>query len=155
MRTSSKGIEIIKEFEGCRLIAYDDAQPKVILTADTKIKGTLTIGYGHTGKVGEFPIKWCTAITQAKATVLLKEDLEKFEKKVAKYDKKYKWTQNEFDALVCFAYNVGSIDQLTALGTRSKATIASKMLLYNKSGGKVLDGLTRRREAEQALFLTK
>ena len=67
-------------------------------------------------------------ITKTDADVLLGQDLVKFEKKVSKYDKKYKWTQNEFDALVSFAFNIGSIDQLTALGTRSKATISSKIL---------------------------
>lgn len=71
-----------------------------------------------------------------------------------KYNSKYKWNQNEIDALVSFAYNIGSIDALTANGTRSRATIAAKMLQYNKAGGKVLNGLTRRRKAERELFLT-
>lgn len=153
MKTSKKGISIIKKFEGCLLRAYDDFQPSVFLRPETKIKGTITIGYGHTGLVDGKKIQWDTKITSGKATILLIDDLEKFEKKVLKYDKKYCWTQNEFDALVSFAFNVGSIDQLTAFGTRSKATIAKKILLYNKSKGKVLDGLSRRREDEQALFL--
>lgn len=76
----------------------------------------------------------------------------KYEKKVDKYSK-YNFNQNEFDALVSFAYNVGSIDGLTANGTRTKAQIASKILAYNKAGGKVLSGLTRRRQAEYALFI--
>ncbi len=54
-----------------------------------------------------------------------------------------------------FAFNIGSIDQLTAGGTRSREVIAEKMLLYNKAAGKVLSGLTRRRKEEQALFLRK
>ena len=74
---------------------------------------------------------------------------------VLKYDKQYDFNQNEIDALVSFAYNIGSIKQLTANGTRSRATIASKMLQYNKAGGRVCNGLTRRRKAERALFLTK
>lgn len=86
-------------------------------------------------------------ISAAQAEAYLRADLEKYEKKVDKY-RKYAWTQNEFDAMVSFAYNVGSIDKLTANGTRSKPVIAEKLLLYNKGGGKVLPGLVRRREAE-------
>ena len=85
---------------------------------------------------------------------LLKEDLAKAEKHVNSYDKKYHWTQNEYDALVSFAYNVGNIHQLTAFGTRSKTTIANKILQYTKSNGTVLQGLVRRRNKEQKLFLT-
>lgn len=79
---------------------------------------------------------------------------KKYLPKIMKYNSKYKWNQNEIDALVSFAYNIGSIDALTANGTRSRATIAAKMLQYNKAGGKVLNGLTRRRKAERELFLT-
>ena len=79
---------------------------------------------------------------------------KKYLPKVMKYNNKYKWNQNEIDALVSFAYNIGNIDMLTANGTRSRATIAAKMLQYNKAGGKVLNGLTRRRKAERKLFLT-
>lgn len=157
MRTSEKGIELIKNFEGLRQSAYDDLQPNVKLTETTKIKGTLTIGYGHTGKVDGLKIVWHTYISKYQAVELLVEDLEKFEKKVAKYNKIYHWTQNEFDALVSFAFNIGSIGQLTALGTRSKATIARKICAYNKMriNGKLttVDGLTRRREREQELFI--
>ena len=78
--------------------------------------------------------------------------MEKFEKKVNKYSS-YNFTQNEYDALVSFCYNVGNIDQLTAKGTRNKKEIADKILLYCKSGGKVIRGLQKRREKERALFL--
>ena len=71
-----------------------------------------------------------------------------------KYDSKYHWNQNQFDALVSFCYNVGSIDQLTAKGTRSVDAIAQKMLLYVKDDGKVLKGLQRRRQVEHDLFVT-
>ena len=71
-----------------------------------------------------------------------------------KYNNTYKWNQNEIDALVSFAYNIGSIKQLTNNGTRSKKEISTAMLKYNKAGGKVYRGLTRRRVAEQKLFLT-
>lgn len=138
MKTSQNGINLIKKFEGCRLKAYKCAA------------GKWTIGYGHTAGV-----KSTNVITQEKAEEVLKADLEKYEKNVEKYNGKYGWNQNEFDALVSFAFNLGSIDKLTADGTRSREVIAEKILCYNKAGGKVLAGLTERRKAEQKLFLTK
>ena len=138
MKTSENGINSIKKFEGCQLKAYKCAA------------GVWTIGYGHTSGV-----KSTDVITEIQAESYLKTDLAKFEAHVEKYNSKYCWNQNEFDALVSFAFNIGSIDKLTADGTRTRATIAEKMLLYNKAGGKVLTGLTKRREAERELFLTK
>lgn len=137
MRTSQKGIDLIKKFEGCRLDAYKCPA------------GVWTIGYGHTAGVA------CgQKISPAQAEAYLRADLEKYEKKVEKYESRYHWTQNEIDAMVSFAYNLGSIDKLTANGTRTKAVIAEKILLYNKAGGKVLAGLTKRRQAERELFLS-
>lgn len=136
LKTGQAGLSLIKQFEGCRLTAYKCPA------------GVWTIGYGHTAGV-----KQGQKITQEQADGLLTEDLQKYEKKVDKYDGRYWWNQNEFDALVSFAFNVGSIDQLTANGTRSRAVIAEKILLYNKAAGKVLSGLTKRRKAEQELFL--
>ncbi|MDE7422316.1 MAG: glycoside hydrolase family protein [Lachnospiraceae bacterium] len=138
MNITEKGLGLIKEFEGCQLTAYK-------CPADV-----WTIGYGHTGKDVVAGLK----ITKEKAEKLLKTDLATFEKKVDKYQEKYNWNQNEFDALVSFAYNVGNIDQLTKNGSRTKEQIAESMLLYNKAAGKELAGLTRRRKAEQELFLT-
>lgn len=134
MKISQRGIDLIKEFEGCRLTAYKDAV------------GIWTIAYGHTKNV-----KQGMKITQEQAEELLKEDLAEYEAKVEKYNK-YNWNQNQFDALVSFAYNIGSIDQLTSNGRRAIKTISEKILEYNKAGGKVLEGLTRRRKAEKALF---
>ncbi len=136
MQTSQNGINLIKQFEGRRLTAYKCAA------------GVPTIGYGHTAGV-----KMDQTITQAQAERFLKNDLIKYEKNVEKYDSKYHWNQNEFDALVSFAFNIGSVDQLTANGSRDRKTIAVKMIQYNKAAGKVLDGLTKRRKAEQELFL--
>lgn len=138
MKTSENGINLIKKLEGLKLKAYQCSA------------GVWTIGYGNTSGV-----KPTDVITEAKAEELLNSDLTKFEAKVNKYTSKYGWNQNEFDALVSFAFNIGSIDELTAGGTRSRETIAEKMLCYNKAGGKVIDGLTTRRKAEQELFLTK
>lgn len=136
MKISDKGIALIKQFEGCRLAAYKCPA------------GVLTIGYGHTGNVKEGQ-----TITQTYADALLRSDLVRYEQKVAKYSQ-YTWNQNEFDALVSFAFNVGSIDQLTANGTRSRSVIADKILLYNKANGKMRVGLVKRRNAERELFLT-
>lgn len=136
MKTSQTGIDLIKKFEGCRLDAYKCPA------------GVWTIGYGHT--VG---VTAGQKISSEQAEAYLRADLDKYEKKVEKYADRYRWSQNEFDAMVSFAYNLGSIDKLTANGIRSKTVIAEKILLYNKAGGKVLAGLTRRRQAERELFL--
>lgn len=113
----------------------------------------LSIGYGHYGpdvKIGQ-------TITQAEAEALLKKDVQNAVNHVNYMNNKYAYNfnQNEFDALVSFAYNIGSINQLTANGTRSKKVIAEKMLLYVKSCGVTLQGLVNRRKAENKLFLTK
>lgn len=138
MKTSDNGINLIKEFEGCKLTAYKCPA------------GVLTIGYGHTGS----DVKAGMKITKERATELLKKDLEKFEKHVMKYDSKYHFNQNQFDALVSFAFNIGNIDQLTANGTRTIAQISAKIPAYNKAGGKRLPGLVKRRAKEKTLFDT-
>ena len=138
MKISNAGVELIASFEGCKLNAYWDATGKV-----------WTIGYGHTKNVKKGDV-----ITKAQATQFLTDDCADAERQVMRFDGTYHWNQNEFDALVSFAFNVGSIDQLTAKGTRTRAEIAEKLPAYNKSGGVVLNGLTRRRIAEQKLFRT-
>lgn len=145
LRISKRGIDLIKEFEGCQLKAYRDSV------------GVWTIGWGTTNAdravTGEKIFRGLR-IRQETADKWLEDSVNhKYSPKVSKYDANYHWNQNEFDALVSFAYNVGSIDQLTAYGTRSKMTIAKKILEYNKAGGRVLRGLTRRRKAEHDLFV--
>lgn len=137
-KISENGIKMIKEFEGLKLKAY------------VCPGGKYTVGYGHTSGVTAQ-----TKITASGAEALLKQDLARFETHVNSYDKRYSWTQNEFDALVSFAFNIGNIDQLTYNGRRSKTTIAKKMLEYVKADGEVLDGLVNRRQKERDLFLTK
>ena len=137
MKISNTGLELIKSFEGCRLTAYQDSV------------GVWTIGWGHTKGVYKGQ-----KITQQQADDMLKDDMGVYESKVNKYNGKYDFNQNQFDALTSFAYNVGSIDQLTSNGTRTISQISNKFLAYNKAGGKVLAGLTRRRQAEKKLFDT-
>ena len=141
MKTSENGIALIISFEGF--------SPKACKCVPTE--KYYTIGFGHYGK----EVKSTDTITKEKATELLKSDLAKFEKKVMKYDSIYHYNQNQFDALVSFAYNVGSIDGLTKNGTRTKAEISKCWTLYTKSGGRVLAGLVKRRDKEKKLFLTK
>lgn len=140
-KTSQKGIDLIKSFEGCWLESY-----KAVPT-----EKYYTIGYGHYG----FDVSAGMVITQAQADAFLVKDLAKFEASVMSYNSKYHWTQSEFDAMVSFAYNVGNIKQLTNNGTRTKEVIADKMLQYTKSGGKVLNGLVKRRKAEHDLFISE
>lgn len=135
MKISQTGLKLIEEFEGCRLVAYQD------------VVGVWTIGYGHTRNVKKGQV-----ITKEQAEHYLIQDVAKAEKNVSKYHDKYKWNQNQFDALVSFAFNIGGIDQLVANGTRTVKQISDKILLYNKAGGKVVSGLTRRRKAEKQLF---
>ena len=122
------------------------------------MSGRFDIGYGITSadkSVTGKTIGPGMKISKATAEKWLKESLEeKYAPKVMKYDHIYHWNENEFGAMLSFAFNIGSIDQLTDYGKRSKKVIAEKILLYNKAGGRVLRGLTRRRIAERKLFLT-
>lgn len=136
MKASKNCIELIKKFEGCKLKAYKDAA------------GVLTIGYGHTKNV-----KATDVITQSEADAFLVSDLERFEANVNSY-KMYSFNQNEFDALVSFAFNMGSIRGLTNNGKRTKYQIAQKIQAYVNAGGKKLNGLVKRRKAEYDLFVT-
>ena len=140
MMINDKGIALIKSFEGLRLKAY-----KAIPT-----EKYYTIGYGHYGA----DVKEGQTITEADAEALLRADLKKYEAKVNKYST-YNWTDNEFSALVSFAYNVGNIDGLTKKGERTKDEIIKVWPTYNKAGGKVLSGLSKRRNEEIKLFTTK
>lgn len=141
MKLSENGKKLLMEWEGFCNKAY-----KCVAT-----EKYYTIGFGHYGK----DVNKGMTITRTDAEKLLEKDLRAFESKVEKYNDVYHWTQNQFDAMVLFAYNVGSIDKLTNNGKRSIEEISKKMLEYNKSGGKVLTGLSNRRLKEQAIFNTK
>lgn len=136
MKTSSKGIELIKSFESCQLTAYKCPA------------GVWTIGWGHTAGVAEGQ-----TITQTQADALLALDLEKYEKYVINTG--LALNQNQFDALVSFTYNCGAGNLKKLIANRTLAEIAEAILLYNKSNGVKLSGLVRRRQAERELFLTE
>lgn len=136
MKVSQKGIDMIKEFEGLSLDAYQCNA------------GVWTIGYGHTSGVGEG-----MRISLLEAENLLRQDLDRFEKHVSKFTM-YDFNQNQFDALVSFAFNIGNINQLTNAGKRSISQIEKHWTAYVHAGGQVLHGLVRRRKKELELFQT-
>ena len=140
MKTSQNGIELIKKFEGCRLETY-------ICPA-----GVFTIGYGHIGA----DVKSGMKITQKEAETILKNDLKTFEKGVQRIIKK-ELTQNQFDALVSFAYNLGlenlkksTLAKFINQGKFKEASSQFERWVY--ANGVKLNGLIRRRKAEKDLF---
>ncbi|PCO07533.1 muraminidase [Enterobacter hormaechei] len=146
MQTSDKGVALIKQFEGCKLTAYQDSV------------GVWTIGYGWTHPVDGKPIRAGMTIKQETAERLLKTGLVSYESDVSRLVK-VGLTQGQFDALVSFTYNLGARSLSTStllrkLNIGDYAGAADEFLRWNKAGGKVLNGLTRRREAERALFLS-
>ena len=137
---STDGINLIKSFDGCRLIAYKDSV------------NVLTIGWGHTGA----DVLEKQEISQEQADTLLQNDLNKVCASVNNLIKVL-LSQNKMDALVSFTFNLGSgnlgsstLLRLINMGAYNDAS--KQFIRWNKAGGKVLDGLTRRRKAEQALF---
>lgn len=141
-QVSENGVALVAKFEGCQLQAYRCPA------------GVWTIGYGHTQ--GVQPGQKLSSIDEAKK--LLKSDLQKYADYVNEYVKKgtiqFPLNQNQFDALTSFCYNCGQANLKTLVAGRDAEMVAEKMLLYNKGGGKILAGLTRRREEEQKLFLS-
>lgn len=138
MKTSDKGIALIKQFEGCKLVVYLDPI------------GIPTVGVGHTkgltkGMVGK-------RISQAEADNFLRQDLVVAEKAVSAI--KQPFNQNQFDALVSFTFNCGTGSLKTLCNGRNITQIGEKLTLYNKAGRKVLAGLTKRRKAEKQLYFS-
>jgi len=138
MNTSTNGINLIKSFEGCRLNAYKPVPTEQYWT----------IGYGHYGS----DVAPNQVITQAEAEILLGIDLKKYEQAVTA-STPFPLTQNQFDALVSFSYNCGVGNLKKLVNGRKAPQVAEAMLNYNKAGGKILAGLTRRRQAEHDLFI--
>lgn len=137
MKINEKGLNLIKNFEGCRLTAYKCPA------------GILTIGYGHTGS----DVKAGMTITKEKADELLRKDLERFEKSVSA-TVKLPLNENQFSALVSFTYNCGVGNLRTLIKNRNIKQIGDSILKYNKAGGKILSGLVKRRSAEHNLFFS-
>lgn len=146
MKTSEKGINLIKSFEGFSSTPYLD------------IAKIPTIGYGFTHYLDDTKVKLSDkALSLEQAENILKLSLKKYEN-IINENVKVQLNQNQFDALASFVYNVGGtafknstllkkLNQVDYLGA------AEEFLRWNKAGGAENKGLTRRREAEKALFL--
>lgn len=140
MKTSPRGLALIRQFEGLRLLAYKDAV------------GVPTIGYGTTRGV-----KMGMTITKAQAEEMLRQDVERFEPEVQRLVR-VPLNQNQWDALLSFTYNLGSANLesstlLKLLNNGDYRAAADQFPRWNKAKGAVLNGLTTRRAAERALFL--
>jgi lysozyme len=132
--TNQAGLQLIESFEGLRLTSYQDSV------------GVWTIGYGHT-----LGVKAGQTITQEQAQAFLQQDLGIAEAAVNKLG--LNLSGNQFAALVSFAFNLGG-GNLNKLMSQGLAAAPDRILLFDHAGGKVLPGLTRRRQAERVLFLT-
>lgn len=149
MTTSTAGINLIKQFEGCKLEAY---------LCPAKVP---TIGYGST-----FGVRMGDRITQEEAERRLRKDLVKFEC-IVEDALTVPASQNQFDAMVSLCYNIGPGNpKLNMPGFLTSSVLrrflagdiagaADAFLMWNKGGGRVLPGLVRRRKAERELFLSE
>lgn len=139
MNISQNGIDLIKHFEGCELEAYKCPA------------GVWTIAYGHTKGIQPGMV-----ITEETANDMLVEELEEYENYINSMVK-CPLSQNQFDALVSWVYNLGPANLqastlLKVLNAGDYAGVPAQIMRWNKAGGKVLEGLTRRRQAEADLF---
>ncbi len=140
MRTSQRGVSLIKSFEGLRLLAYRDSV------------GVWTIGYGATRGV-----KAGMSITKEQAERMLLNDVTRFEPEIDRLVK-VPLNRNQWDALMSFTYNLGAANLESStlrrlLNAGDYAGAAEQFPRWNKAGGQVLPGLVRRRAAERGLFL--
>ena len=146
MKPNQATIDLIKQFEGCRLEAYLDAV------------GVPTIGYGLTdGALPGVPVRMGMTISQAQAELYLSMTLEKFANQILPMMGRQP-TPDQFGAMLSLAYNIGTgaFRKSTCLKRFNAGDIdgaAEAITWFNKAGGKVLRGLVRRREAERDLFL--
>lgn len=147
MKTSSKGIDFIKSFETLQLKAYKAVQTERYYT----------IGYGHCGP----DVKPGSSITEAEAEQMLAEDLTDFEQCVSRSTAGWNLKQCQFDALVSLAFNVGvnafrnsTLLKLVKQGA-DEATVRAEFGKWCHSGGRVLKGLQRRRQAEADMFYSE
>jgi len=143
MKTSEKGLELIKHFEGLRLKSY---------LCPGRIR---TIGYGTT-RIDGLPVQDSAVITKQQAEEYLAKDVVQFED-IIKALVKVPLNQNQFDALVSFTYNLGgsaleSSTMLRLLNQGKYIFAADEFPKWNKVRGKDFAGLTARRQAEKELF---
>lgn len=147
MQTSPQGRQELALYEGTVLHAYKDAV------------GVWTIATGHTAAAGA-PKPVCgMTVTAAEADGILATDLAHIYEPAVLRRVEVALAQHEFDALVSFTYNLGEANLarstlLARLNAGDRAGAGQAFLSWNKAGGKVLAGLTRRRQAESAVFLT-
>lgn len=139
MKINEEGFNLIKSYEGCRLIAY-----KALPT-----EKYFTIGWGHYGS----DVKEGMVISQQYADDLFKKDLERYEGYVTTYTKHLGLNENQFSALVSFCYNCGAGNLKKLVEGRSVKEIADALPSFNHAGGKEHAGLTKRRNKERELFL--
>lgn len=150
MKTSAAGRKLIEQREGRVLSAYQDGA------------GVWTIGYGHTSKAGTPKVTPGMTLTQAEASEILARDLAVFERAVTEAVN-VALNQNEFDALVSLAFNIGgnafnASTLVKKLNAGDRAGAAGQFLVWNKitKGGEKVEvkGLTNRRAEERKQFLT-
>lgn len=154
MKTSSVGRALIEQYEGLILGAYDDIDDHIVKAGET-VRGTLTIGYGHTNSAGAPKVTIGQRITSTQADAILSTDLSKVEADVNNLVK-VSINQNQYDALVSFQFNTGALAKssvLKKLNAKDYQGAADALLLYNRGNGQVLNGLVRRRKSERDLFL--
>jgi lysozyme len=147
MQLNDKGKDLIKFYEGCKLVAYKCSAAKD------------TIGYGNTFYEDGKPVKPGDKISQERANELFEIIAKEFADKVAPLVKSAV-TPNQFAALTSFAYNagIGNLKSSTLLkkvnANPNDTSIALEFAKWDKAGGKVLAGLTKRRAAESKLYFT-
>jgi lysozyme len=148
MTTSQKGIDIIKSFEGCRLKAYQDSA------------GVWTIGYGTIMYPSGKRVKAGDRITKECAEEYLAYEIGLKARSVEVFTSDLHLSQNQFDALVSFAYNlgVGALQRSTLLkkvrAEKNDPAIRGEFMKWVRAGGKVLKGLQRRRQKEADLYFS-
>lgn len=153
MKTSPNGIQFIENEEGVILYAYDDFDDKRV-TPGQNVRGTLTIGTGHTSAAGAPKVVPGMTITKAQADQILANDLAKVEDTINKATK-VALTQNQFDALVSFQFNTGGYTRssvLRKLNAGDYQGAADALLQWSKANGNPTL-LLNRRKRERALFL--
>lgn len=147
MKMTDEGLALIKRMEGLRLTAYRDAV------------GVWTIGYGHTAMAGAPEVRAGMTISNAEAHAIFVRDVDIFARGV-QAAVRVKLIDQQFSALVSFAYNVGlggfkRSSVLAAVNAGDFDAVPRRLNLWTKAGGKVLPGLVRRRAAEGALFMSE